>query len=60
MKRVRSVINVSALPGEVFGAENLTWWGAMGAELIEGFVVVLAIFAYFYIRAGSPDWPPPA
>ena len=43
---------------EVFGAENLTWWGAMGAEVIEGFVLILAIFAYFYIRAGSPDWPP--
>jgi heme/copper-type cytochrome/quinol oxidase subunit 3 len=58
MKKVRSVINVSALPGEVYGSDNLTWWGAMGGEVIEGFVLVLAIFAYFYLRANSPDWPP--
>jgi len=58
MKRVRSVINVSGLPSEVYGSEGLTWWGAMGGEIIEGFVLVLAIFAYFYLRADSPDWPP--
>jgi len=58
MKRVRSVINVSCLPSEVYGSEGLTWWGAMGGEIIEGFVLVLAIFAYFYLRADSPDWPP--
>jgi len=58
MKRVRSVINVSGLPSEVYGSEGLTWWGAMGGAIIEGFVLVLAIFAYFYLRADSPDWPP--
>lgn len=58
MKRVRSVANVDALPTEVFGAENLTWWGAVGGEVIEGFVLVLGGFAWFYLRADSSAWPP--
>jgi heme/copper-type cytochrome/quinol oxidase subunit 3 len=58
VNRVRSVINVSSLPSERYGSEGLTWWGAMGGEIIEGFVLILAIFAYFYLRADSPDWPP--
>jgi heme/copper-type cytochrome/quinol oxidase subunit 3 len=58
MKRVRAVTNVENLPSEVYGPANITWWGAMGGEIIEGFVVVLAVFAYFYLRASSPSWPP--
>ena len=57
MKRVRSVANVGTLPTEVFGAENLTWWGAVGGEVIEGFVLILGVFAWFYLRADSSAWP---
>ena len=49
---------VDSLPTEVFGSGNITWWAALGGEIIEGFVLVLAVFAYFYLRHEAPDWPP--
>ena len=58
MKRVRSVATVESLPSELYGAENLTWWGAMWGEVIEGFVLVLGVFAYFYLRHTAATWPP--
>lgn len=58
MKRVRSVVSVESLPSEVYGAQNITWWGAIGGEIIEGFVVVLAVFAYYYLRHAATNWPP--
>ena len=56
--RAKPVASVADLPTEVFGAGNITWWAALGGEIIEGFVLVLAVFAYFYLRHGSPNWPP--
>ena len=56
--RVRATADVSALPSEVYGPANLTWWASLGGEVIEGFVLVLAVFAYLYLRHDSPDWPP--
>ncbi len=56
--RVRGVADVGALPSEVYGPANLTWWASLGGEVIEGFVLVLAVFAYLYLRHDSPDWPP--
>jgi len=56
--RVRPIADVSGLPSEVYGAPNLTWWAALGGEIIEGFILVLTIFAYFYLRQDSPAWPP--
>ena len=56
--KVRAVANVSGLPSEVPGSRNITWWGALGGEVIEGFVLVLAVFAYFYLRHVSDHWPP--
>jgi cytochrome c oxidase subunit 3 len=56
--RIRVAGNVDGLPSEVEGSRNLTWWGSLGGEAIEGFVMVLAVFAYLYLRAESPDWPP--
>src|SRR5712672_3354458 len=56
--RARQVMDVSSLPTEVFGSENITWWAAIGGEVIEGFVLVLAVFAYFYLAHGAPNWPP--
>ena len=58
MTRVKSVANVAELPNELHGSENLTWWGALGGEVIEGFVLILGIFVLFYLRHGSPTWPP--
>jgi heme/copper-type cytochrome/quinol oxidase subunit 3 len=54
----RAVGSVDSLPSEVFGPANLTWWAAVGGEVIEGFVLLLAVFAYFYLAHDAPDWPP--
>jgi len=56
--RARPAHDVSSLPTEVFGPANLTWWAALGGEVIEGFVLVLAAFAYLYLRHDAPNWPP--
>ena len=52
MRKVRAIASVDRLPTEVYGPANMTWWGALGGEVIEGFVVLLAVFAYFYL--GEP------
>jgi heme/copper-type cytochrome/quinol oxidase subunit 3 len=56
--KARAAEDVSSLPTEVFGPGNVTWWAALGGEVIEGFVLVLAVFAYFYLRHAAPNWPP--
>lgn len=56
--KLRVVGSVSGLPSEVHGSQNITWWGALLGEFIEGFVLVLAVFAWFYLRHLSPNWPP--
>jgi len=58
MRKVRAIASVDRLPNEVYGPANMTWWGALGGEVIEGFVVLLAVFAYFYLRNNTPTWPP--
>ena len=58
MRKVRAVSSVAALPTEVYGPGNITWWGALGGEVIEGFVLVLGIFAFFYLRGTAQSWPP--
>ncbi len=58
MRKARAVATVEALPNEVYGPGNITWWGALGGEVIEGFVIILGIFAYFYLRHDAPTWPP--
>jgi heme/copper-type cytochrome/quinol oxidase subunit 3 len=56
--RTKPVAHVGSLPSERYGSENITWWAAVGGEIIEGFVLVLAVFAYFYLRHASLRWPP--
>ena len=56
--RAKQVASVSELPTEVYGPGNITWWAALGGEVIEGFVLVLAVFAYFYLKHTAPNWPP--
>jgi len=58
MRKVRTVASVAGLPSEVYGPGNITWWGALGGEIIEGFVIILGLFAYFYLRHIAPTWPP--
>jgi cytochrome c oxidase subunit 3 len=56
--KVRKVDDVSGLPNEVYGPGNITWWGAIGSEVIEGVVMLLAVFAWFYLAHDSSAWPP--
>lgn len=56
--KARASDDVSSLPTEVFGPAGITWWAALGGEVIEGFVLVLAVFAYLYLRHNAPNWPP--
>jgi heme/copper-type cytochrome/quinol oxidase subunit 3 len=56
--RVKQIGTVEGLPTEVYGSGNITWWGALGGEVIEGFVLILAVFAYYYLRANALTWPP--
>jgi cytochrome c oxidase subunit 3 len=46
------------LPPHAHGNRSLTWWGMMGLVAIEGTAFVLAVAAYFYLAAHSPEWPP--
>lgn len=56
--KAKAVASVDSLPTEVFGTGNLTWWAALGGEVIEGFVLALGVFTYLYLRHEAPDWPP--
>lgn len=58
MSAQRTAIDVSALPGVVFGKRTLLWWGTIGFMLIEGFSLVLLIGSYLYLRRLEFDWPP--
>ena len=54
----RRALDVSHLPGYVFGHRDLMWWGTLGMMLIEGFMFAVLIVAYFYFRSHLPHWPP--
>jgi heme/copper-type cytochrome/quinol oxidase subunit 3 len=58
MRKPRAVATVEALPSEIYGPGNITWWGALGGEIIEGFVIVLGVFSLFYLRHTAATWPP--
>jgi cytochrome c oxidase subunit III len=54
----RRIIDLSKLPKVVFDHHSLVWWGTVGFILIEGFTLLLAIAAYFYLRINEIEWPP--
>lgn len=56
--RAKEVASVASLPDTVHGPANLTWWAALGGSVIEGFVLVLAVFVYLYLRHAADSWPP--
>jgi heme/copper-type cytochrome/quinol oxidase subunit 3 len=58
MKPQRPVVDVSALPTEVFGSRALTWWGMTGFAVIEGFTLALVAAAYLYVSRNFVSWPP--
>ena len=57
-QRLRSVMDLRALPDVVFGPRDIMWWGTLGFMLIEGFTLVLCAAAYVYITQNFSTWPP--
>jgi heme/copper-type cytochrome/quinol oxidase subunit 3 len=58
MSAARQIGDVSHLPQNAHNAGALTWWGVLLMMMIEGFTLVLCVFAYFYIRRNHLEWPP--
>src|SRR5690348_10775207 len=58
MKPLRSEIDVSRLPTEVFGSRQAMFWGTLGFMVIEGWTIALAVAALFYLRQNFQSWPP--
>jgi heme/copper-type cytochrome/quinol oxidase subunit 3 len=58
MTTPRRVGTIGHLPQTAFNAGALTWWGMALMMLIEGFTLVLVVFAYLYIRHRYLEWPP--
>jgi heme/copper-type cytochrome/quinol oxidase subunit 3 len=57
-QRLRSVMDLRALPDVVFGPRDVMWWGTLGFVLIEGFTLALCAAAYLYVTQNFPTWPP--
>ena len=57
-QRLRSVMDLRALPDVVFGPRDIMWWGTLGFVLIEGFTLVLCASAYVYVTQNFSTWPP--
>jgi cytochrome c oxidase subunit 3 len=56
--RAKWTLDVSHLPGYVFGHGSLMWWGTLGIIVIEGTTFAMLIATYFYLRLRVTDWPP--
>jgi cytochrome c oxidase subunit 3 len=52
-------LDVSHLPSTAFGPRAPMWWGIMGMIAIESTVFAIMAAAYFYLRGGEGEWPPP-
>ena len=50
-------LDVRALPSFGFSHRSLMWWGTLGLIAIESTVFALTVFAYFYLRSHSNQWP---
>jgi cytochrome c oxidase subunit III len=57
--RDAAVIDVSHLPNLVSGSRGTLWWSFVLLLAIEATVFATLISAYFYLRMGAPEWPPP-
>jgi cytochrome c oxidase subunit III len=53
----RTAIDVSGLPGVVFGHRSLMWWGTLALMTIEGTAFALTIMAYLFLRSQAGAWP---
>jgi cytochrome c oxidase subunit III len=42
-----------------FGNRDPLWWGGVGLIVIEAVFLAIGMVSYFYLRALTPQWPPP-
>lgn len=52
------VLDVSDLPGTVFGHRSTLWWGTCGFMVVEGATLAVAAWSFVYLRKNFPTWPP--
>lgn len=58
LKPLRPELDVSRLPTESFGHQDLAWWGTLGFMVIEGTTLAICAVVYFYLRQNFDAWPP--
>lgn len=54
----RAVMNLRELPDICFGPRDVMWWGTFGFMVIEGWTIVLTMFAWVYLQQNVQAWPP--
>lgn len=53
-----AAIDVRHLPNLVQGSRGSLWWGMVLLLTIESMVFGTLIASYFYLKMGTPEWPP--
>lgn len=59
MNPAAATIDVSRLPNLVSRSRGTLWWSFVLLLVIEATVFATLISAYFYLRMGAAEWPPP-
>lgn len=55
---VARIVPAEALPANLSDRRAPVWWGVVLMIVIEATVFASLIASYFYLKAGSPVWPP--
>ena len=58
MRPQRALVDVSALPTEVFGSRGTGFWGIMCFMAVEGTTLAICAATYFYLSKNFSVWPP--
>jgi heme/copper-type cytochrome/quinol oxidase subunit 3 len=58
MRPQRALVDVSALPTEVFGSRGTGFWGIMCFMAVEGTTLAICAATYFYLSKNFSAWPP--
>jgi heme/copper-type cytochrome/quinol oxidase subunit 3 len=53
------VLDISALPRFKFGIHAPIWWGQLLMAVIEGWMMLMLLAAFLYVRLSFTAWPPP-
>jgi cytochrome c oxidase subunit III len=58
MRPQRALVDVSALPTDVFGSRGPGWWGIVCFMAVEGTTLAICAATYFYLSKNFTVWPP--